>query len=173
MHVETAVYQSPVGPLTLLESPEGPLVVEYPGRSARLRWTVRLRGAAPAIEIADGECARTSAWLDAYFAGRPPPFPFPRWLLRWFDVSAAQVAVFRALRRIPFGETRSYADVARQTGIHPRVVGQLVGSNHLSILVPCHRVVGKRGALVGYGGGVARKRWLLAHELRHAGVVLR
>jgi O-6-methylguanine DNA methyltransferase len=63
--------------------------------------------------------------------------------------------------------------VARQTGIHPRVVGQLVGSNHLSILVPCHRVVGKRGALVGYGGGVARKRWLLAHELRHAGVVLR
>lgn len=173
MRVESAIYPSPVGPLTLLESAEGPLVVEYPGRASRLRWNVRLRGATPAVEVVEGACRRASAWLDAYFAGAPPPFPFPRYLARWLEVSAAQIAVFRALRRIPFGETRSYADVARQTGIHPRVVGQLVGSNHLGILIPCHRVVGKNGALVGYGGGVARKRWLLAHELRHAGVVLR
>lgn len=173
MRVESTVYPSPVGPLTLLESGEGPLVVEYPGRALRLPWTVRLRGATPAIEVVEGRCLRTSTWLDAYFDGAPPVFPFPRHLVRWLELSAAQIAVFRALRRIPFGETRSYADVARQTGIHPRVVGQLVGSNHLAIMIPCHRVVGKRGALVGYGGGLPRKRWLLAHELRHAGVVLR
>ena len=173
MRVESAVYPSPVGPLTLLEAAEGPLVVEYPGRASRLRWSVQLRGATPAVEVTEGQCARTTAWLDAYFASAPPVFPFPRYLARWLEIGAAQIAVFRALRRIPFGEMRSYADIARQTGLHPRVVGQLVGSNHLSILIPCHRVVGKSGALVGYGGGIARKRWLLAHELRHAGVVLR
>lgn len=152
---------------------EGPLLIEYPGRSGRLRWKIEFRAATPAIEVAEGGCQRTSAWLDGYFAGRPRPFPFPRHLTRWFDLSPVQVQVFRALRRIPFGETWSYADVARLTRIHPRVVGQLVGSNPLSILIPCHRVVGKNGALVGYGGGVQKKRWLLAHETRHAGVVLR
>jgi O-6-methylguanine DNA methyltransferase len=173
MRVESAVYESPLGPLTLLESAEGPLVVAYPGRGTALRWNIHLRAATPAVDVVEGACRRTSAWLDRYFAGRPPVFPFPRYLVRWLALSDAQLAVFRALRRIPFGETRSYADIARQTAIHPRVVGQLVGSNQLSILIPCHRVVGTDGALVGYGGGVARKRWLLTHETRHAGVVLR
>jgi O-6-methylguanine DNA methyltransferase len=53
------------------------------------------------------------------------------------------------------------------------LAGQLVGSNQLAILIPCHRVVGKHGELVGYGGGLPRKRWLLDHELRTAGLVLR
>lgn len=173
MRLESATYESPIGPLTLLECAEGPLLVEYPGRSGRLRWKIEFRAAVPAIAVEEGGCRRATAWLDGYFAGRPRPFPFPRYLLRWFDLSAAQVLVFRALRRIPFGEAWSYADVARLTRMHPRVVGQLVGSNPLSILIPCHRVVGKNGALVGYGGGIQKKRWLLAHETRHAGVVLR
>lgn len=173
MRLESGTYASPVGPLTLLECADGPLVVEYPGRTARLRWSVRLRGPAPRVDVVEGPCAWTRDWLDAYFAGHPPPFPFPRYLSHWLEVTPSQLLVFRALRRIPFGETRSYHDVARVTGIHPRVVGQLVGSNHLAILIPCHRVVGKNGALVGYGGGVAKKRWLLAHEMRTAGVVLR
>ena len=101
------------------------------------------------------------------------PFPFPDHLKRWFDLSPAQVAVFKTLRKIPLGETRSYEDVARATRLHPRQIGWLVAANHLAILIPCHRVVGKDGALVGYGGGLARKRWLLDHELRTAGVVLR
>jgi O-6-methylguanine DNA methyltransferase len=83
------------------------------------------------------------------------------------------VAVFKTLRKIPLGETRSYDDVARATGLHPRQIGWLVSANHLAILIPCHRVVGKDGGLVGYGGGLTRKRWLLDHELRSAGVVLR
>jgi O-6-methylguanine DNA methyltransferase len=83
------------------------------------------------------------------------------------------MAVFKALRKIPVGETRSYGDLARATGQVPRQIGQLVGSNHLAIIIPCHRVVGQDGTLVGYGGGLERKRWLLDHELRCAGVVLR
>ena len=94
-------------------------------------------------------------------------------LKRWFDLSPAQVAVFKTLRKIPLGETRSYEDVARATSLHPRQIGWLVAANHLAILIPCHRVVGKDGSLVGYGGGLAKKRWLLDHELRAAGVVLR
>ena len=78
----------------------------------------------------------------------------------------------RALTTIPFGETRSYEDIATLTGIHPRAVGQLNGSNHLAILLPCHRVVGKDGGLVGYGGGLETKAWLLDHELRSVGLVL-
>ena len=173
MRLETSTYSSPVGPLSLVEGPDGPLVVEYPGRKSQLRWAIRARGSAPAIDVVEGACRRTTAWLDAYFNGSRQGFPFPRYLLRFLELSAAQMAVFRALRRIPFGETRSYDDLARETKLHPRVVGQLVGSNHLAILIPCHRVVGKRGALVGYGGGIGRKRWLLSHEMRQTGIRLR
>lgn len=171
--LETAVYQSPIGPLRLVEEAAGPVVVEYPGRSSRVRWTVRVKGATPSIDVREGGCDRTCALLDAYFEGRPRPFRYPQRLSRWFDPSPAMVAVHRAICRIPFGATRSYAEIARQTGLHPRLVGQLVGANNLAILVPCHRVVGSRGELVGYGGGLNRKRWLLAHEERHAGLVLR
>ncbi len=171
--LETALYQSPIGPLRLVEEADGPVVVEFPGRSNRVRWTVQVRGATPTIEVRESGCDQTRALLDAYFEGRPRPFRYPRRLARWFDPSPAMIAVHRAICRIPFGSTRSYADIARQTGLHPRLVGQLVGANNLAILVPCHRVVGKRGELVGYGGGLSRKRWLLAHEERHAGLVLR
>jgi O-6-methylguanine DNA methyltransferase len=173
MRLETRTYSSPVGPLSLVECPDGPLVVEYPGRRSQLRWAIRARGSAPAVEVVEGECPSTTAWLDGYFNGSRNPFPFPRYLTRFLELSDTQITVFRALRRIPFGEMRSYDDLARQTRLHPRVVGQLVGSNHLAILIPCHRVVGKRGALVGYGGGLARKRWLLSHEMRHTGIRLR
>ena len=156
-----------------MECESGPLVVEFPPRTPRIEWALRFRGSLPGVAAERGRCARTRAWLDGYFGGRARRFPFPRYLTRWRELSPAQVAVFRALRRIPFGETRSYHDLARETGLHPRQIGQLVGSNHLAILIPCHRVVGKDGALVGYSGGVRVKRWLLDHELRQAGVVLR
>ena len=113
------------------------------------------------------------AWLDRNYNNRELVPAYPEHLRRWFDLSPAQVGVFKTLRKIPLGETRSYDDVARATGLHPRQIGWLVSANHLAILIPCHRVVGKDGGLVGYGGGLTRKRWLLDHELRAAGVVLR
>jgi O-6-methylguanine DNA methyltransferase len=173
MHVEWTSYSSPVGALTVVECEAGPLVVEFPHRAVTVKWAVRLRAAVPELHIAQGPCRTTVGWLDEYFSGSARPFPYPEHLKRWFDLSPAQVAVFKTLRRIPLGETRSYDDVARATQLHPRQIGWLVAANHLAILIPCHRVVGKDGGLVGYGGGLAKKRWLLDHELRASGVVLR
>lgn len=173
MRVEWTSYPSPIGPLTLVECESGPLAVEFPRRAGRIRWAVRLRAAVPDLEIVSGPCAVTAGWLDAYFGGSPRRFAFPPYLKRWFDLSPVQIALYRELCRIPVGETRSYDDLARLTGTHPRQVGSLVAANHLAILIPCHRVVGKDGGLVGYGGGLPAKRWLLAHELRAAGLVLR
>jgi methylated-DNA-[protein]-cysteine S-methyltransferase len=174
MRVEWTAYASPIGNLTVIECEEGPLAVEFPHRADRIRWAVKLRAAVPELHITQGRCARTVEWLDAYFAGSPPPpFAFPKYLRNWFELSPAQLAVYKALRRIRFGETRSYEEIARATGLHPRQIGWLIAGNHLAILVPCHRVVGKDGSLVGYSGGLNTKRWLLTHELRAAGVVLR
>jgi len=77
-----------------------------------------------------------------------------------------QRLVWRALRTIPCGQTRSYGDIARQIGRPSavRAVGLANGSNPIGVIVPCHRVIGASGKLVGYGGGIDRKRWLLAHE---------
>jgi O-6-methylguanine DNA methyltransferase len=173
MHVEWTAYSSPLGALTVVECEAGPLVVEFPHRAMTIKWAVRLRAAVPELHIGQGECRITTGWLDEYFSGSPRPFPYPDYLKRWFDLAPAQVAVFKTLRKIPVGETRSYEDVARATRLHPRQIGWLVAANHLAILIPCHRVVGKDGGLVGYGGGLAKKRWLLDHELRAAGVVLK
>jgi methylated-DNA-[protein]-cysteine S-methyltransferase len=81
-----------------------------------------------------------------------------------------QEAVWRALRDIPPGETRSYADIAKSVGAPraTRAVGAANGQNPVSIVLPCHRVVRTGGELGGYGGGIERKRWLLAHEARAA-----
>jgi methylated-DNA-[protein]-cysteine S-methyltransferase len=84
-----------------------------------------------------------------------------------------QRAVWSALRTIPCGETRSYGEIARQIGrpAAVRAVGLANGCNPIGVIVPCHRVIGASGKLVGYGGGIERKRWLLAHE-RGAGTAL-
>ncbi|MBV8657594.1 MAG: methylated-DNA--[protein]-cysteine S-methyltransferase [Burkholderiales bacterium] len=85
--------------------------------------------------------------------------------------TAFQLAVWRALRAIPYGETVSYqvqAGVVGQTAA-VRAVAAANGQNRIAIIVPCHRVIGKDGTLTGYGGGLPRKRWLIAHEQRHAG----
>lgn len=167
-------YQHPIiGHLTLVECGDGPLVVEFPRRAARLRWVERVSEQRGPVTVAMGGCAATATWLDRYFAGQPEPFPWPAYLPDWLRPTPSQEAVWRAICEIPFGETRSYQEIARAAGLHPRVTGQLTGANHLAILIPCHRVVGTDGALVGYGGGLPRKQRLLDHELRVAGVRLR
>src|SRR4029079_15469667 len=98
----------------------------------------------------------------AYFDGR----------LREFDVPLSlhgtdfQLRVWHALCEIPFGQTISYAELARRLGKPQamRAVGAANGRNPVSIIVPCHRVVGSTGSLTGFGGGLPRKRWLLDHE---------
>ena len=82
-----------------------------------------------------------------------------------------QQAVWRALRSIPAGTTQTYGALARLLG-RPgaaRSVGHANGANPFSLVVPCHRLIGANGSLTGYGGGLHRKQWLLAHEARHSG----
>ncbi len=88
-----------------------------------------------------------------------------------FTGTAFQNKVWHALRAIPAGETLSYGSLARQIGEPKavRAVGLANGSNPIALIVPCHRVIGSDGSLTGYGGGLDRKKWLLAHEARHAG----
>src|SRR3954462_402245 len=77
-----------------------------------------------------------------------------------------QQRVWGALREIPPGETRTYGQLARLLGTHPRAVGSANGANPVSLAIPCHRVIGFDGKLCGYAWGEKRKRWLLAHERR-------
>lgn len=88
-----------------------------------------------------------------------------------FAGSPFQLKVWNALRKIPAGSTTSYGALARLIGKPDavRAVGLANGRNPVALIAPCHRVIGSDGSLTGYGGGLARKRWLLEHEARHAG----
>ncbi|HGY55610.1 MAG TPA: methylated-DNA--[protein]-cysteine S-methyltransferase [Caldithrix abyssi] len=100
--------------------------------------------------------------LHAYFEGKLRRFDLP---LR-AEGTEFQKKVWQALRTIPYGQTASYLDIAKAIGNQKavRAVGLANGKNPLTIVVPCHRVIGANGKLVGYGGGLWRKEWLLRHE---------
>jgi len=104
--------------------------------------------------------------FEAYFCGALATFELP------LDPvgSEFQLAVWNALRTIPFGQTRTYGEIARAIGMPKaaRAVGLANHDNPIAIIVPCHRVIGADGSLTGYGGGLPRKRWLLRHEARFA-----
>ena len=110
------------------------------------------------------------AQLDAYFAGE----------LRQFDLPLAargsefDLRVWTELRRIEYAATLSYGELARRVGdpLAARAVGAANGRNPLPMVVPCHRVIGANGSLTGFGGGLATKKFLLEHELRHAAFAL-
>jgi methylated-DNA-[protein]-cysteine S-methyltransferase len=148
---------SPVGRLTLVATDNGLAAILWENdRPGRVRLNV-------AAEINDHPVlVETERQLEEYFAGRRTEFALT------LDPSgtAFQRRVWDALLTIPFGETRSYAQIARQIG-HPsavRAVGAANGRNPLSIVVPCHRVVGSTGALTGFAGGLDVKARLLAFE---------
>jgi len=110
---------------------------------------------------------QTALWLDAYFRGERLPAEIPLAP----EGTVFQKQVWQCLLTIPYGGTRSYGDIAREMAalrgkekMSAQAVGQAVGKNPVSILVPCHRVVGTQGQLTGYGGGLIRKSWLLHHE---------
>ncbi len=162
---------TPIGGLTVVADEAGRLhAVEWTDHEALLRRSLARRYQRQGFSLADAsdpDCL--SAALDAYFQGELAA-------IDRLPVAAAgtafQLTVWRALRRIPCGETISYAALAERIGRPSavRAVGLANGSNPVSVVVPCHRVIGSDGSLTGYGGGIERKRWLLAHErkLRHA-----
>ncbi|GHB09966.1 methylated-DNA--protein-cysteine methyltransferase [Salinicola rhizosphaerae] len=109
---------------------------------------------------------RCADQLDDYFAGQRETFD----LTLTPDGTPFQQRVWQALADIPYGETRSYRDIATAIGAPNavRAVGAANGRNPLALIVPCHRVIGSNGTLTGYAGGMARKAWLLEHESRHS-----
>lgn len=107
---------------------------------------------------------KTNSILDRYFAGEPLDFNQLDFLAP--QGTAFQQAVWQQLRKIPYGETTSYSEIAKQLGKPnaTRAVGGAVGRNPISILIPCHRVLGKNQSLTGFGGGLPNKRFLLQLE---------
>jgi O-6-methylguanine DNA methyltransferase len=152
-----------------LASETGLCALEFIGPKARhTKLEARLRNHFPPHTIVDGEnavIARTRGWLGAYFDGMTADVGD---LLIEMHGAEFEKRVWRALLRIPPGETRSYGSIAKQLRSPgaSRAVGLANGANPIAIVVPCHRVIGSSGSLVGYGGGLEKKSWLLDHERR-------
>lgn len=147
---------SPLGLLTLAAE-DGKLIGLW------LENQKRFRAGVPADAPTDPAAAPFSqarAWLDTYFAGQRPAVDFPL-DPRGTDL---QRRVWQALRDVPYGQTTTYGQLAKKLQSSPRAVGGAVGRNPLSILIPCHRVLGADGSLTGYAGGIERKRLLLTLE---------
>jgi methylated-DNA-[protein]-cysteine S-methyltransferase len=148
---------SPVGPLKLVASRKGLAAILWPDDDPR---RVRL---GPLVEDPDHPVlVETERQLAAYFAGKRRTFTVPL----DFNGTAFQKSVWTALLTIPFGETRSYGEIARQIGrpTASRAVGAANGKNPISIIAPCHRVIGSTGELTGFAGGLATKAHLLRLE---------
>jgi methylated-DNA-[protein]-cysteine S-methyltransferase len=150
-------FLSPVGPLKLIASEHGLAAILWPNDDpARVRLEPLVEDTQHPI-LLEAECQ-----LEAYFTSRLKTFTVP------LDPQGTvfQKRVWRALLTIPFGEVRSYAQIAKQVGAPTayRAVGAANGRNPLSIIAPCHRVIGSNGELTGFAGGLATKRKLLALE---------
>jgi len=144
-------HESPVGPLTLVSDGARLLGVHFPG------WRPPAHGSTH-----DKVLEAAARQLDAYFAGRSKKFDLPLGL----DGTPFQRLVWSALLDIPYGETRSYAQLASAIGkpSATRAVGAANGRNPIAIVVPCHRIIGANGSLTGFGGGLERKKFLLTFE---------
>ena len=165
MILDTRTVDSPLGPLTLFARDATLVGLEFGDRRDRRQalasHLTRALGAFESREVDDPAGAATR--LSRYFAGElgalleqpveSPGTPF-------------QLSVWGALREIPAGSTWTYAQLAARIGkpTAQRAVGAANGANPIALFVPCHRVIAADGTLWGYGGGLPRKRWLLAHE---------
>lgn len=154
------VIDSPVGKLTLVASEKGLAAILWEDDDPK-----RVRLGSLAENPDHPILHETERQLAAYFAGRLNAFTVPL----DFNGTVFQKRVWNALLTIPFGETRSYSDIARQIGrpTASRAVGAANGRNPISIVAPCHRVVGSNGELTGFAGGLAAKARLLEIEGRN------
>ncbi len=153
---------SPLGPLVAVFSGRGLCRLAFGRQSLPADLLTGLRGVAPAE---DPQAARLAEELARYFSGEAVRFTTP---LDLSPGTAFQRRVWRALRRVPFGATISYGELARRAGCPgaARAVGQALGANPIPIIIPCHRVIRSDGGLGGFSAGLRLKRWLLRHERR-------
>jgi methylated-DNA-[protein]-cysteine S-methyltransferase len=151
--------ESPIGPLLLVADEGGLTYIGLPKRGSA-------QAAPPDAQHAPAKLRSVRHQLEEYFAGTRHAFDLPLHP----HGTPFQLEVWGALLAIPYGETTSYGVIAQRIGRRNavRAVGAANGANPLSIIVPCHRVIGSNGDLTGYGGGLPAKRWLLAHERKFA-----
>jgi O-6-methylguanine DNA methyltransferase len=166
-HEETSyltMQDTPFGPYTIVSSARGIVLV------ASEITVVRKLGRLKRSGLQVRECQKhynslLARELDEYFSGKLVRFTVP------LDLRGTpfQIAVWKSLCGIPYGETRAYSDIACAVGrpLAARPVGRIIGENPVAIVVPCHRVIGKNGGLTGYGSGLERKAALLKMESRH------
>jgi methylated-DNA-[protein]-cysteine S-methyltransferase len=155
-----AMVSTRIGELTLVASDDALVGVYFPHHWVKPAPEVlgeRVRDTNPATDPLIAEAARQ---LDEYLAGERTTFDLPTVL----HGDEFQRRVWTVLGEIPYGETTSYGEIAARLGESAQAVGKAVGQNPLSIVVPCHRVVGKNGSLTGYAGGLKRKQLLLDLE---------
>ena len=161
--IDVARYQSPIGTLSLAMVDAKLVHLDFENNDDRLHLiqTRRFKN----LDWQDGARAPQSVinWLDGYFAGKVGRLPMEDVHMIGTDF---QKSVWDGLIEIPNGQSRSYAGLAAILG-NPKAVRAVARANALnpvSIIVPCHRVIGSNGTLTGYAGGLDRKRWLLDHE---------
>ena len=153
---------SPIGEILLVCDGEALAALDFIEAEARQARNLRRRQ--PSAELVPGPAPRfIRTRLEAYFAGEEADLDA---IPVKTGGTAFQERVWAALREIRFGQTTSYGKLAATLGMPTacRAVGMANGANPVSIVVPCHRVIGSDGTLTGYGGGIERKRWLLDHE---------
>lgn len=159
MMIAICYFQSPVGYLRLQADDEG------------LQSLLLNSSPVDESEVTDPSShpilALACQQLQEYFSGSRQKFTVPLSV----QGTVFQLAAWQALQRIPYGSTVSYKSIAEQIGRPKamRAVGMANNRNPVAIIVPCHRVIGANGKLVGYGGGLDMKQWLLDHEHQHAG----
>ena len=165
------ILDSPIDPLLAIVSPDGLVALEFNGLRRLAFARKRLSSFIPDAVFAEaprrgGPLAPVRDWFRSYWAGSP--VPALQYRLYGTDF---QVAVWEALFEVPAGTTRTYGSLARRVGRPDaaRAVGAAVGQNPIAIVAPCHRIVGSNGSLTGFGGGLPRKKWLLAHEAAQYG----
>ena len=152
-------YQSSLGPILLAADADGLTGLWFEGQKyfALHLSAQREEGETPIL-------AQARRWLDIYFSGEEPDFSVPL----HFTGTEFQKRVWNILPTIPYGQTTTYGEIARQLAaaghMSAQAVGGAVGHNEISILVPCHRVVGASGSLTGYAGGIDKKVGLLTLE---------
>lgn len=164
---------SPIGPVELIAAPEALVEVRLPGSSVPAETSPSRPDMQEPGVPAETSSAPPGSVLDravrelrAYFRGELREFTVPVAL----SGTPFQERVWRGLLSIPYGERRSYGWLAEEIGrpTASRAVGAANGCNPVPLVVPCHRVIGADGSLVGYGGGLETKRWLLSHEAAQA-----
>lgn len=163
LDVSYASMDSPFGPLLLASTKRGLVRVGLPNQDADGLLVELAERVSPRVLEAPAELDEVRRELDLYFAGKLDHFDLP---LDWRLSGGFRRRVLRAIDRIPYGQTRSYTEMARRAGNERavRAAGSACGSNPIPLVVPCHRVLRTSGALGGYGGGLPMKQALLELE---------